>query len=185
MDKPLDSLWRCREHRDFQSCYDSWQCLRKTQHPGCVGIEEKESLNIPAPKSARGVKERSLPLLWHCLFRTEHFKVILLHHQPFGKTTAKCCLLRNQCLAYLISAPPSTASSSRHVAQFSGTRSLPVHGPVATGPVWACMNIPAIGTKVTEVGKQELSVDGVGCISLWLHPKPLTFLTWIKPGVPG
>lgn len=97
MERPPESPWRCREHLDFQSCYDSWWCIRRTQlsvalHPGCVGIEETESLNIPGPESARGVKERSLPLLWHCLFRTEHFKAILLHHQPFGRTMAKCCL---------------------------------------------------------------------------------------------
>lgn len=44
------------------------------------------------------------------------------------------------------------------------------------------MSIPAIGTRATEVGNQEPSVDGAGHVSLWLHPKPLT---WIKPGVPG
>lgn len=97
MERPPESLWTCCEHLDFQSCYDSWRCIRRTQlsvalHPGCVGTEKTKSLNIPGPESARGVKERSLPLLWHCLFRTEHFKAILLCCQPFGRTMAKCCL---------------------------------------------------------------------------------------------
>lgn len=64
--------------------------------------------------------------------------------------------LRNQCLAYLISAPLSTGSSSRRTAQLLGARSRPAQVSMATGASCACMDGEGqVRTKTMQVGKQE------------------------------